>query len=274
MSWSVKNSNGNFIHATAQIHPKATLGKNVHIGPGAIIHECVDLADGVYIWDNSVIGRAPQRPGSEPIRDGRRTSIGRDSVIGTNCTIYAGTFIHNNVLIGDGVRIRENCKIWAGCIIGSNCTFQNEVTMYAESRVIDLSHITAGVVIGAGAFVSTGVLTMNDDSFAGNNATGEKRLNPPSIGSHASIGGGATLLPGVNIGEDAVVAAGSIVTKNVEPGTLVMGVAAKRRYLSPTDEGLKNPVVDLLLQLQSTGYRPHDGDALTPTKRSYEQEDV
>jgi acetyltransferase-like isoleucine patch superfamily enzyme len=137
--------------------------------------------------------------------------------------------------------------------------------MHRGSRVIDLSHITAAVVIGEGAFISTGVLTMNDDSFAGNNPVGDRKLNAPIIGENASIGGGAILLPGVNIGDRAVVAAGSIVTKSVERDTTVMGVAAKRKYPAPIDEGLHN--------LRTAGYRPHDGDELVETPR-YGDEDA
>lgn len=251
--------NGGVAGGTSSIHLSVNLGKRVHIGQNVVIHEYVEIGDDAYIWDGSVIGRAPQRPNKQPARAGDRTIIGANTVIGTNTTIYSGTTIGKNVLIGDGVRIREFCTIQDDCIVGSNCTFQNEVFMGKGSRVIDLSHITAGVVIGEGAFVSTGVLTMNDDSFAGNNEKGEKALKPPIIGPFASVGGGAILLPGVEVGIRAVVAAGSTVTKNVDPDTVVMGVAAKRRYPSPVNENLR--------ALGTTGYRPHDGDELVETPR-------
>lgn len=228
MAWGTKGVPGKHIAGTAIIHPNATLDDGVHIGQNVVIHENVHVREGATVWDGSIIGRAPQRPGHAPDRS-LKTVIGPGSVIGSLTTIYAGVWIGRDVLIGDGVRIRERTEIQAECIIGSNCTFQNDVVMLARSRVVDLSHITAGVIIGEGAFVSTGVLTMNDDSFAGNNVEGDTTLRPPRIGPLASIGGGAILLPGVNVSEGAVVAAGAVVTKDVPPYTVVMGVPAKMR---------------------------------------------
>ena len=239
MAWANKTLQaGQVVAASAEINPDAKLGRGITIGRNVVIYQNTDIRDGVTIYDNTVIGRPPHRPGSFAKGHDRLnpTVIGEGSVIGSGTTIYAGTWIGKNVLIGDGVRIRENCEIQTDCIVGSNCTFQNDVIMLFTSRVIDLSHITAGVVIGQGAFVSTGVLTMNDNSFAGNNSAGDAELNAPKIGPGASIGGGAILLPGVVIGEGAVVAAGAVVTKDVLSYTTVMGVPAKRRYEQPVDE--------------------------------------
>lgn len=191
--------------------------------PGVIIE------DRVTIYPGAVIGRPPQRPGFPVDLPSADTIIAEDSIIGSNATIYAGTHIGRRVLIGDGARIRENCTIADDCIVGSNCTFQRDVVMGRGSRVIDLSHITNGVIIGEGAFVSTGVLTMDDDSFNGLNDA-DRDLRPPLIAPFASVGGGAVLLPGVEIGLRAVVASGAVVTKNVAPGALVMGVPAKEKH--------------------------------------------
>lgn len=226
MSWGVKYGH---VSGSAIIHPNAVIEPGAHIGQGVIIHEFVTVKNGATIWDGSVIGRAPQRAGFPPRRDGRPTVISEGAVIGSLSTIYAGCWIGPDALIGDGVRIREDCEIYRECIIGSNCTFQNDVIMLARSRVIDLSHITAGVIIGENAFVSTGVLTMNDNGFNGNNPTGNPELRPPVIGAYASVGGGAILLPGVDVGLGAVVGAGAVVTRNVPDGQRVTGVPARPR---------------------------------------------
>lgn len=212
----------NYIDPLARVHPTARVGLFAVVGPK------VDIGPDVIVFPFTVIGRPPARPGQgDPeVRNG--TVIGKGSVIGSNVTIYEGVQIGKNVLIGDGARIRENCIIEDNCIVGSNCTFQRDVIMRRGSRVIDLSHITNGVIIGEGAFVSCGVSTMDDDSF--NSNTGHSRdLNPPLIGGHASIGGGAVLLPGTVIGDYAVVASGAVVTHDVPEGTLVMGVPARPR---------------------------------------------
>ncbi len=225
-----------FIHPTAQIDSSVRMLDNVTVHAYAVIHGPSLLCEGVTVWDHAVIGRPGQRPGRDPERG--FTYIDKDAVIGAGATIYHSVYIGKRVLVGDGARIRESCEIREDCIIGSNCTFQNNVTMLRGARVIDLSHITAGVFIGEDAFVSTGVLTMNDNAFNGNNPQGDPILRAPVIGHRASVGGGAILLPGTNIGNDAVVGAGAVVTKDVPEGKTVVGIPAKIRYPKPVNEGL------------------------------------
>lgn len=205
------------------------------IHPTAVIYPGVVIEGDVTVMPYAVIGRPPKIAGAvhvEPHVNGK-TYIRRGAVIGAHAVIYAGTTIGESVLIGDGATIRENCLIGSQSIIGNNCTFQNNVVMGPRSRVVDLSHITAHVYIGAEVFISTGVLTMNDNSMA---QGGE--LEPPVILSGARVGGGATLLPGVQIGQDSLVAAGSVVTKRVKAGARVQGVPA-REYPGPkTDRQL------------------------------------
>lgn len=194
------------------------------IAETATIYRGVTIEEGVTIFPGAVIGRPPKKSGNfhVPSRAGRDTIIRKGAVIGCNAVIYQGCDIGEDAMVGDGATIRENSTIGEQSIVGNNCTFQNDVTMGKRSRVIDLSHITAGVMIGDDVFISTGVLTMNDNSMA---RGGE--LRPPFIDSQAMVGGGAILLPGVRVGQNAIVAAGAVVTKSVKPGTRVQGVPAK-----------------------------------------------
>lgn len=190
----------------------------------AVLYEGVELEDNVTVFPNTVIGRPPMVAGIVPKKEYiPSTFIGKGSVIGSNVTIYAGVSIGEDVLIGDGVRIRENTVIGSHSVIGSNSTLQNDIRIGERVRVVDLSHITAGVVLEDDVFWSVGVLSMND------NRDGEG-LKAPYVESGAFIGGGAALLPGVRIGKGATVGAGAVVTRDVEPGTRVMGVPARRRY--------------------------------------------
>jgi acetyltransferase-like isoleucine patch superfamily enzyme len=145
------------------------------------------------------------------------------SVIGANAVLYRGVALGRNVLIGDGATIRENSIVDDNSIIGNNVTMQNSVYVGRNSRVLDLSHITAHVSIGDNVFISVSVMTMNDNSMA---QGGE--LLPPQIFDGARVGGGALILPGVAIGENALVAAGSVVTKSVDANIRVQGIPAKR----------------------------------------------
>jgi acetyltransferase-like isoleucine patch superfamily enzyme len=111
--------------------------------------------------------------------------------------IGRGTGVESDVRIGSGVRIQSNC------------------------------FIAAATVIEDDVFVGPGVVTTNDDT-AGRRPRGEP-LRGPSLRRGCRIGGGAVLRPGVEIGEESFVAAGAVVTADVPPRTLVMGVPARAR---------------------------------------------
>lgn len=205
----------------ANIHPNAVI-----YGAGAIFED-VSIAEDVTVMPGAVIGRPPK--GTPALRNQPKsrfesTVIGAGSVIGANAVIYRGVNIGRNVLIGDGVTIREDCFIGDNVIIGNNSTLQNDVLVGDNVRIVDLSHVTAQVVIEAGAFWSVGVLSMNDNAMG---PGGE--LKAPVVKAGAKVGGGALLLPGVIVEEGATVAAGSVVTHDVPIGSTVMGVPARVR---------------------------------------------
>jgi acetyltransferase-like isoleucine patch superfamily enzyme len=142
-----------------------------------------------------------------------------------------------DVTVGDGVSIRDFVNLY-GCSIGDN------------SKIGTFVEIQAGVSIGRNVkvsshtFICTGV-TIEDDVFIGHNvsfindrypqSTVDGRLQteedwectPTFVRRGASIGTSATILCGVTIGEDAIVGAGSVVTKDVAPGATVAGNPAR-----------------------------------------------
>jgi acetyltransferase-like isoleucine patch superfamily enzyme len=92
-------------------------------------------------------------------------------------------------------------------------------------KLLDQVYLTAQSVVEDDVFVGPGTLTANDDSM-GRHAPGI-RLTGVSLRRACRIGSGALLLPGVEIGEEAVVAAGAVVRYNVPPRRIVMGVPAR-----------------------------------------------
>lgn len=194
--------------------------------PGVWVYDNVRISPNVAIFPGAIIGRPPKATGSiqqQPTAD-EQTFIGEGTVIGANAVIYQGVNLGRNVLIGDGTAIRENCDIGDATIVGSNCTLQNNIILGNNVRVVDLSHITAHVVVEDDVFWSVGVLSMNDNSMA---SGGE--LKPPYVKRGAKIGGGALLLPGVKVGEGATVGAGAVVTHDVRDGDKVMGIPARTK---------------------------------------------
>jgi UDP-2-acetamido-3-amino-2,3-dideoxy-glucuronate N-acetyltransferase len=131
--------------------------------------------------------------------------------------------------IGEGTIVRDHVNLFK-CFIGRDCKIESFV--YIEEGV----KIGDRVKIKSNVFIPTGV-TIEDDAFIGPNATftndkhpralGEWKLFETVVSKGASIGAHAVILPGIRIGEDALVGAGSVVTENVPPGATVVGNPAR-----------------------------------------------
>jgi len=232
------------IHPTAIVSVSAQIGKDVKIGahcyiedvvigdnvvihPNVVIYQGVKIADGVEIFPGAFIGKEPKGAGAvarQPVFE-RRIIIGRNCSIGPNAVIYYDVEIGENTLLGDGASIREQCRIGSHCILGRNVAVNYHTTIGNRTKIMDNTHITGNCTIGDDVFISMMVGTANDNVVRGD--FDEKRLIGPTIEDSAVIGLGALLLPGVRIGTGAIVAAGSVVTKNVAPKTLVVGVPAR-----------------------------------------------
>jgi acetyltransferase-like isoleucine patch superfamily enzyme len=133
------------------------------------------------------------------------------------------------------------CEIGDGCKIAAFVEIQKGVRLGRNVKVLPFAFIPSGVVIGDGAFIGPHVSFTNDLYPSAVGEDGELqtdddwRLVPTHVGSRASIGANATILCGVTIGEDAMVAAGSVVTKDVPPRMLVAGAPA--RVVGPRPTG-------------------------------------
>ncbi len=217
------------------LHPHAVIASGARVGEGCRIHshvvigDGVELGAGVEVLPGAVIGRAPAGAGAtakEPEFESRLT-IGEGCSVGAHATIYFGVTIGPHCLIGDCASIREGARIGARCIVSRCVTLNYDVTLEDGVKVMDNTHLTGGMTVGAGAFVSAAVVSTNDNeptaSLAGREVRG------PRISPRAVVGAGAVLLPGVEIGEAATVAAGSVVTRDVPPGATVLGTPARVR---------------------------------------------
>jgi len=131
------------------------------------------------------------------------------------------TEVQDNVRIGKGTRVGSFTLIHQGAVIGEDVTIGShcnicDCSIGDRSSVQTACHITRGVVIEEDVFIGPGVVTLNDKLRS-------ESLVFPRICKGAKVGGGSVILPGVTIGANALVGAGSIVTRNVEQGTVVVG---------------------------------------------------
>ena len=231
------------IHATAIIATSATIGRDVEIGPfavigsasigdGAVIHPHVVIADGVAIgrgvevFPGAFLGKEPKGAGAtaRTASFDRVLVIGDGCSIGPHCVIYYDVEIGEGTLVGDGASIREQCRIGSKCIISRYVTINYNTTLGDGVKVMDLTHLTGNMIIEDSAFVSTLVATTNDNVVR---AGYGDHIKGPVIREGAIIGAGAVLLPAVEIGDHATVGAGSVVTKNIASGAKVMGTPAR-----------------------------------------------
>lgn len=144
----------------------------------------------------------------------------RDVEFGADVSVYSFTNLYG-CRIGDGSRIGTFVEVQAGAAIGANC------------KVSSHTFVCEGVTIEDGVFVGHGVTFVNDkrprataDDGALQTADDWEMLETV-VEAGASIGSGATILGGVRIGRDALIGAGAVVTRNVEPGTTVIGNPAR-----------------------------------------------
>ncbi len=217
------------IHPSACIEDGVVLGNGVQIGPNAVIYAGSEVGDGVKIGANAVLGQRPTKAKSSTLKtspDLPGLSIGNRAVIGVGAVIYAGSSLGDDCFIADGAQVRERCTIGASVIIGHAATVENDCQVGDRTRIQTGAYITAYSTLEEDVFVAPMVTTTNDN-FMGRTEERFARTKGVTAKKGSRIGGNAVVLPGITIGQEAMVAAGSVVTKDVPPYMKVMGVPAR-----------------------------------------------
>ncbi len=152
--------------------------------------------------------------------------------------IHHTAHIDDDVLIREGTKIWHNCHVRQGARIGKNCQLGGNVyvglgtVVHDRVKIQNNAFLCQDMVVWDDVFIGMGVIFCDTKlPRAWKSADGHRK--PPTVCKGATIGAGAVILPGVKIGEYAVVAAGSVVTKNVPAYCLVKGnPATVRRMLT------------------------------------------
>lgn len=145
--------------------------------------------------------------------------------------IHPSAHVSDTAIIGDGtkvwinVQIRENARIGADCILSKDVYIDHAVRIGDRCKVQNGVSVYNGVSIGDDVFVGPNVAFTNDRVPRAFNT--DWRITETNVETGASLGANSTIVCGVTIGEYAMVAAGSVVTKDVPPYTLVMGSPAR-----------------------------------------------
>lgn len=148
-----------------------------------------------------------------------------DVFIHPTATVSATASIGAGTKVWVNVQIRENARIGAGCILSKDVYVDHAVSIGERCKIQNSVSVYHGVTIGDDVFVGPNACFTNDRVPRAFNA--DWKITPTRVERGASIGANATVVCGVTIGEYAMVAAGSVVTRDVPPYTLVMGNPAR-----------------------------------------------
>ncbi|MCS7139017.1 MAG: N-acetyltransferase [Crenarchaeota archaeon] len=215
----------NYISEKAIIHPTVSFeGNNVVLGNS-------EIGERTYIGLNTIVGYPSKKSlysRSIMLKDiSLLDSLSKGARIGPMCLIRSGSIIYeevsigSNLVTGHNVLIREGSKIGENCLIGTGTMLDGSVQIGNNVRIQSGVYLPHGTVVGDDVFIGPYACVTNDRYPVSRN------LRPVAIGNGCIIGANSTLVAGVRIGESSVVAAGSVVTEDVPPKVVVVGVPAR-----------------------------------------------
>lgn len=158
-------------------------------------------------------------------RSGVPNVTGAQNFIDPTATLRPGVKVWHYARILSNVTLLDNVSVGSCAEVGANSIIG------ANTRISAGVFLPAGSIIGDNVFIGPNV-TFTDDRYprAGNT---HYHAEPPIVQNGASVGAGATILPGITIGSRSLIGAGSVVTKNVPPNTTFYGLAATERATPP-----------------------------------------
>lgn len=206
-------STGNHIHESCRIYGTSVVGKN-----------CT-------IMENVILGYPSNKVLSE-VQSGDHTlerypfvgaCIGDSAVIRSNSTFYCDVTIGNGLRTGHNVMVRENTTIGNNVLLGTNSVIDGHVNVGNNVSIQSNVYIPTNTLIEDNVFLGPCSVLANDKYPI----RAEYALKGPRLRKGASVGANATILPDVEVGEGAMVAAGALVTKDVPAWKLAIGAPAK-----------------------------------------------
>jgi acetyltransferase-like isoleucine patch superfamily enzyme len=185
------------------------------------IYPNVSLPDDAQLDDFIVLGKPPRgkQPGDLAL------ILGAGCIIRSHTVIYAGNTIGAGLQTGHHVVIREENTIGDHVSIGTHSIVEHHVQIGDGVRLHSRVFVPEYSILEAGCWLGPGVMVTNARYPLSKGV--KERLEGAQIAEGAIIGANATLLPGVRIGARALVGAGSVVTKDVPPGAVVVGNPAR-----------------------------------------------
>ena len=210
------------------------------IAESAIVFPGTVIGDGCKILDHAVVGKQPTlSPRSTAKREELPPlELGAGTIVSTGAVVFAGTTVGERVIVGDQACVRERCTVGDDVVIGRGSLVENDTSIGALTKIQAHAYITAYSLLEDNVFIAPCVVTTNDN-FMGRTEKRLELLKGPTIRRGARVGGGAVLLPGVEIGEEAFIGAGAVVIRDVPARALMVGNPARQLREVPEEELLE-----------------------------------
>jgi len=218
-----------------------SIGKDVVFGANVIVYDDTVIGDGCFVQDNVVLGKVPSLSPTSTAKRGELPGLvlGSGCVISTGAVAYRGTTLGTGCILGDYAGVRERCTLGERVVVGRGSVVENDTTIGDGTKIQTNVYITAYMTIEGGCFIAPCVQTTNDN-FMGRTEKRHKLIRGATIRRGARVGGGVVLCPGIEIGAEAFIAAGAVVTKDAPAGKVLMGVPARVVRDVYEDELLEN----------------------------------
>jgi acetyltransferase-like isoleucine patch superfamily enzyme len=210
------------------------------IAETAIVYPGTVIGEGCQILDYAVVGKQPtlslrstaKREELPPLE------LGAGTIVSTGAVVFAGTTVGERVVVGDQACVRERCTIGDDVVIGRGSLVENDTSVGALTKIQAHAYITAYSLLEENVFIAPCVITTNDN-FMGRTEKRHELVKGPTIRRGARVGGGAVLLPGIEVGEEAFVGAGAVVLRDVPARAVMVGSPARQIREVPDEELLK-----------------------------------
>lgn len=205
----------------------AELGEGCALAAGARVRAPSRLGAGCVLEEGALVGKAPRlgmysSASREPPGPAR---LGQGVMVCAHAVVYAGVRLGDGVVVGDAAQVRERSEVGAQSMVGRGASVDCDVRVGARVKLQTGVYLTAFSVAEDDVFLGPMVVTTNDDAM-GRHAPGEGVCGV-LLRRACRVGGGAVLVPGVEVGEEAYIAAGAVVTRDVPARAVVMGVPAR-----------------------------------------------
>jgi acetyltransferase-like isoleucine patch superfamily enzyme len=203
------------------------LPDDVQLGAYVVIHPGTVVGAGCVIQDRVVLGKPPKlaahsmasREPPPPL------VLSPGAVVCAGAIVFAGASLGEGAIVGDQAFVRERAVLGPKSVVGRGSAIDNDVTIAARVRIQTDVYITANSDIEDDVFVGPGVCTTNDSTMA------RHPDDYPVVGATlrraCRVGGAAVICPGVEVGEEAFIAAGAVITKDVPARAVMMGVPGR-----------------------------------------------